>query len=403
MDHSENIEKSPVVDLAGHADIYRVTKGSKEYILVGTAHVSQESADLAQQVIIEEHPDTVCIELDEKRYESITQEKNWQSLDLREIIKKKQLAQFVVSLIMSSYQKKLGSKLGVQPGSEFLASIKTAKDTGIAVALCDRDIKTTMKRAWTKTPLYKKGMLLASIFGSLFEKAEISEDKLRELRQSDAMSEMMKEMGDALPTVKETLIDERDEYLAEKIRQADGNKKVAILGAGHVPGIIKILENDTPVDLDDLDTIPRSIPWGIIIGSLIAALIIGSLVYIGMTKGAEVAGENLLFWVLINGIPAAIGSLIAFAHPVTTIVAFLAAPVTSINPAMGVGYVTAFVQVFLKPPRVFEFEQLSEDVGHYKQWWKNRILRIVLVMIFTTLGSAIGTYVGGYELIKNLF
>jgi len=385
------------------SDIYRVNKNGKEYILVGTAHVSQESADLTKKVILDEAPDAVCIELDEKRYESITTEKNWNTLDLREIIKKKQLAQFVVNLILSSYQKKLGATLGVQPGSEFLVAVKTAEEKNIPVSLCDRDIKTTMKRAWAQTPFMKKAMLLTSVFGSLFEKSEISEEKLRELRQSDAMSEMMKEMGDALPTVKKTLIDERDEYLAEKIRRTEGNKIVAILGAGHVPGIIDILENDRAVDIEALEVIPKVVPWGKIIGGFIAAIIIGSIVYIGYTKGPEVAGENLLFWVLINGIPAAIGSMLAFAHPLTTISAFIAAPFTSINPAMGVGYVTAFIQVFLKPPRVFEFQSLNEDVGHFKTWWKNRILRVVLVMFFTTIGSAIGTYVGGYETIKNVF
>ncbi len=385
------------------SDIYRVTKGDVEYVLVGTAHVSKESADLAVKVIVDEKPDAVCIELDEKRYESITQEKNWGSLDLREIIKKKQLAQFVVSLIMSSYQKKLGAKLGVQPGSEFLASIKIAEEQSIPVSLCDRDIKTTMKRAWAQTPLFKKAMLLSSIFASLFEKTEISEDQLRELRQSDAMSEMMKEMGDALPTVKTTLIDERDQYLAEKIRQTEGKKRVAILGAGHVPGIIRILENDEPVDIEKLEVIPTSIPWGKIIGVLIASIIVGSIVYIGYTKGLDVAGENLLFWVLINSIPAGIGALLAFAHPVTVLVAFVSAPFTSINPAMGVGYVSAFVQAFLKPPRVFEFESLSEDVNSFKAWWKNRILRVVLVMLFTTVGSAIGTWVGGAKILNNLF
>jgi pheromone shutdown protein TraB len=132
-------------------------------------------------------------------------------------------------------------------------------------------------------------------------------------------------------------------------------------------------------------------------------VILTSLFYIGFSQGAEIAGRNLLYWILANGIPSTIGALLAFAHPITTVSAFFVAPVTSLTPVIGAGYVCAFLQVYFQPPKVREFETLADDVGSPRRWWQNRMLRIMLVFLFTTFGSIIGTYVGGYEIVSNLF
>jgi pheromone shutdown-related protein TraB len=383
-------------------DVHIVECVDKIIILVGTAHISQESVLLVKKVIEQEHPDCVCLELDDKRYQALTQKKQWESLDLKTIIKDKQLSTLLVSVLMASYQKRLGGKLGVIPGAELLMAAQTAKELQIPLSLCDRDVRITLRRAWKSTSFFKKGYLLASLLASLFDKNEITEDKLKELKQKDVLTEMMEEMGEALPDLKRVLIDERDLYLVEKIKSSPGKKIVAVVGAGHVAGMLTLFDADNKDKIAEVTLIPPISRGYKIIGWTIPLLIIGSLGVIGLQKGASVAGDNILFWILANGIPASIGALLALAHPLTTLSAFASAPITSLTPVIGAGYVTAFIQVLTCPPVVKEFETAGEDIGSFTGWWKNRLLRVFLVFILTGLGSAVGTWIGGYEIFKNL-
>lgn len=384
------------------ADVHTIIYGEKTILLIGTAHISQESVTLVEEIISREKPDCVCIELDEKRYQALTQKKKWQSLDLKQIIKDKQLSTLMINLLMASYQKKLGNQLGIKPGAELLKAAETAKAHDIPIELCDRDVRITLRRAWKSTGFFKKGYLLVTLFSSLFDSTEISEEKLAEMKQKDVLSDLMDEMGEALPDVKRVLIDERDIYLSEKIKAATGKRLVAVVGAGHVEGIKKLINVDHSNELEDINTIPPISKVWKLLGWSIPILIIGSLVTIGIQKGITDAGANLLYWILANGIPSAIGGVLAFANPLTVIGAFAAAPITSLTPVIGAGYVAAFIQVMRTPPVVREFETVGEDMGTIKGWWKNKLLRLFLVFLFTGFGSSIGTYVGGYEIIKNL-
>ncbi|AGF76596.1 pheromone shutdown-related protein TraB [Desulfocapsa sulfexigens DSM 10523] len=383
-------------------DVHIITHGEKTVLLIGTAHISQESVALVEEVISQENPDCVCIELDDKRYKSLTEKKKWQSLDLKQIIRDKQLSTLMINLLMASYQKKLGGQLGVTPGAELLKAAQTATERNIPIALCDRDVRITLRRAWKSTSFFKKGYLVTTLFASLFDSTEISEEKLAEMKKKDVLSELMDEMGSALPDVKEVLINERDIYLSEKIKAAEGNRLVAVVGAGHVAGIKRIFNEDRSAELEAITTIPPVSKIWKILGWSIPTLIIGSIVTIGIQKGMADAGSNLLYWILANGIPSAIGGILAFANPLTVIGAFAAAPITSLTPVIGAGYVAAFIQVMRTPPVVKEFETVADDMGTVKGWWKNKLLRVFLVFLFTGIGSAIGTYVGGYEIIKNL-
>jgi pheromone shutdown-related protein TraB len=384
-------------------DVQLLNVGGKEIFLVGTAHVSQESVDLVQQVIANEKPDCVCVELDEKRYQALSGRKRWESLDLKEIIKKKQLSTLLVNLILSSYQKKLGMQLGVMPGSELLQATREAEKHSIPVSLCDRDVRVTLRRAWHQTSFLKKGYLLATLLASLFDKTEMTEEKLEQLKKKDALSELMAELGEAMPVLKKVLIDERDIYLAEKIKMSAGKKLVAVVGAGHVEGIKKRIGEDQSKVLPEISTFPPVSSWVKALGWAIPILIIGSLVGIGVQKGSSAAGANLLYWILANGIPSAIGALLAWAHPLTILSAFAAAPITSLTPVIGAGYVTAFVQVLLRPPVVREFETVAEDISTIAGWWRNKLLRVFLAFLLPGFGSMIGTWVGGVEIISNLF
>jgi pheromone shutdown-related protein TraB len=386
-----------------HSDIHRLTMGNQELILIGTAHISKESAQLVRRVIEEEKPDCVCIELDDKRYESLSKRKSWVNLNLKEIIYRKQLSTLLANLVLASYQKKLGDQLGIQPGTELLEAAKAAEALDIPVALCDRDVRVTMRRAWKSTSIWKKGYLLASLMASLFDDTEISEEKLSEMRKSDVISELMEELGQSLPELKMVLIDERDTFLSEKIKGADGAKIVAVVGAGHVAGIKLALNEDRSGQMAEINAIPPVSKTWKVLGWSIPAIIIASIVTIGLRKGGAVASDNIIYWILANGIPSSIGAMLALAHPFTIIGAFIAAPITSLTPVIGAGYVTAFLQVIFQPPMVSEFESALKDMSSFTGWWRNKLLRVFLAFILPGFGSMIGTYIGGYEIISNLF
>lgn len=383
-------------------DVHLLEHGGKTILLIGTAHVSQQSVDLVNQVIHAEQPDAVCIELDEQRLQALTEKKRWQNLDLKAVIRRKQLSTLLVSMAMAAYQKKLGDNLGILPGAELLSAVTAARSLGIPIVLCDRDIRITLRRAWKTTSFFRKFYLIAALAAGLFDSKKLDEAELEQLKKKDVLAEMMAEMGDALPEVKRILIDERDIYLAEKIKTSRGTRLVAVVGAGHVEGIKARLAEDNRATLTEITAIPPVSPGWKIAGWLVPALIISLLVLVGIQHGAEVAGQNLVFWIMANGIPAAIGCALALAHPFTTAGAFAAAPITSLTPVIGAGYVTAFIQVMTQPPVVREFEQAGADMSTFSGWWRNRLLRVFLVFILTTVGSIIGTYVGGYEIVRTL-
>ncbi|PIE55742.1 MAG: conjugal transfer protein TraB [Desulfobulbus propionicus] len=384
-------------------DVQCINLSGKTVLLVGTAHISEQSADLVEQVIEQERPDNVCIELDEKRYNALARRQRWENLNLKQIIRDKQLATLLVSLLLASYQKKLGGKLGVLPGTELLRAARIADRNNIPVELCDREVRVTLRRAWHATGLLKKGYLLATLLASLFDTTEMNEEQLAELRKKDVLSEMMNEMSAALPEAKHALIDERDIFMAEKIKEVAGTRIVAVVGAGHTEGICRVIHEDHSDRLAEISTIPPvSAAWKVI-GWAIPLIIVLSIILIGVREGANEAGANALYWILANGIPSAIGACIAWAHPLTIFSAFAAAPVTSLTPVIGAGYVCAFVQVMTCPPVVREFEDAGTDIGTLSGWWRNKLLRVLLVFLMTGLGSSIGTWVGGYRIITSLF
>lgn len=383
--------------------MYRLSLDDREFILVGTAHVSQESVTLVRQVIARENPDCVCVELDQQRYTALADQRRWEELDLKALIRQRQLSPLLVTVILAAYQKKLGGQLGVAPGAELLAAIRAAQAHDIPFVLCDREVRITLTRAWRLTPLHKKLLLAASLLGSIFDRTTISEDDLRRMRQRDALSALLQELGEALPTLRTVLVDERDLYMAHQLRQVEGRRIVAVMGAAHVEGIRRALLERHPVDLERLTAMPPPSKVWHRARWLVPVVVLGALAAIGWQKGASVMGQNLLFWILANGIPSALGALAALAHPLTVLAAFLAAPFTSLTPVIGAGYVTAFVQAYVRPPTMRELQHVSDDIRLPGNWWRNRLLRIFLAFLLPGLGSMLGTWIGGYEIVSNLF
>lgn len=387
------------------SDVHRVEIDGRVFVLVGTAHISRESVRLVREVIETERPDCVCVELDAQRHEALSQERRFASKDLREIIRHKQLATLLINLMLASYQKRMGMALGVKPGAELLEAALTAEELGIPVALCDRDFRITLRRAWSSLSWWRKIRLVAEIIVSVFETPDISEEELARIREQDVLSELMKELGAAMPQLKTVLIDERDRYLAHKILDSHGDKVVAIVGAGHLAGMIEALNSGAALDeveLADIEVIPSVSPVWKWVGWGIPAVIVGSIVVIGWRQGPEAAGQNALYWFLANAIPSGIGGILALAHPATIVAGFFAAPFTSLTPLIGAGYVAAFVQTWFAPPTVEEFHAVGEDIATLSGWWRNRLLKVILAFLLVGWGSVVGTWVGGIEILQNV-
>ena len=370
---------------------HRLEWEDKEITLLGTAHVSKESADLVEKVIHEERPDTVCVELCKSRYESITKKNQWKNTNLIKVIREKKAFLLLLNLMLASFQKKIGNKLGIKPGEEILRAIKTAEQVGAHVHLSDRDIRTTLSRTWHGMGFWTKLKLPAQLVLSMGEMETIKEEDVEKMKQKDVLENLLSEIGDVLPEVRDILIDERDRYLAQKIRTAPGKRIVAVVGAGHVPGIQKYWKET--VDLDALEKMPPKskltafLKWGI--PAAIIGLIVSGFFFAGTAAGAHM----IKWWILANAVLAGLGAAVALAHPLTILSAIVASPLTSLNPMIAAGWVAGLVEVLLGKPKVKDFESLPEDIVSARGFWRNKITRILLVVVFTNLGSALGAFV----------
>jgi len=378
-----------------------ITLNDREFKLVGTAHVSRESIEEVKNIISGEKPDMVCVELDQGRYNAITQNDNWEKLNLFNVFKEGKGFLLIANLVLASFQRRLGNELGVKPGEEMKVAVETAQSLGLAYSLCDREVHTTLRRAWSRCGLWSKSKLLASLLASAFTTEKLSEQEIENLKDKNELDGMMSELADYLPGVKKTLIDERDRYLASKIWTSspkEQNKKiVAVIGAGHMHGIKTHLEKlacgEESSDVSELDVIPPpgflSKAARFIIPAAVIALVAAGFFHAGTSMGFSM----LLLWVLWNGSLAAIGAVIALAHPLAILVSFLGAPITSLNPFIGIGILSGLVQVTLRKPRVSDVHDLTEDTTSLKGWYNNRITRALLVFFFSSLGSSIGSFV----------
>ncbi|MGD8915498.1 MAG: TraB/GumN family protein [Syntrophobacterales bacterium] len=372
-------------------NLHHLTFEDKDIQLVGTAHVSRESVNLVNEVIAENRPDTVCVELCESRYESLTQKKAWQEANIFRVIREKKAFLLLSNLILVYFQKKIGHKLGARPGEEMIRAIESAEGVGASIHLADRDIRTTLARTWRLMGLWTKIKLLAQIITSAGGLESITEEQIEEMKKKDVLETLLTEIGEELPEVKNILIDERDQYLTHKIRTAPGKRIVAVVGAGHVPGIKHYW--NLPLDIEPLKQIPPKSKLISIFKWIIPLLILALFVFGFFTAGTSTTTHMLKWWILANSILAGLGATLAWAHPLTIFSAVVSAPLTSLNPMIAAGWVSGLVETFVGKPKVRDFESLPEDISSLKGFWKNKITRILLVVVFTNIGSSLGTFV----------
>jgi pheromone shutdown-related protein TraB len=380
--------------------IHHLKSDDKEFLLIGTAHVSKESADLVKRTIEEATPDAVCVELCESRYEAIRRNDRWQDMNIVNVIKEKKTFLLLANLLLASFQKRIAEKLDIKPGAEMIQAIDTAETLGAEIVLADRDIRVTLSRIWRNTGLWDKLKIIFQLALSLGNVDEITEADVEKMKQEDILQSLLSELGKSLPFLRAILIDERDRYLTHKIKSAPGNKIVAVVGAGHVPGIIHYW--DQQIDIQPLDVIPPKKKTFSFLKWLLPILILVLLIF-GFFQGGVKAGKDMLaWWVLANGVLAGIGALVALAHPYTILASILAAPLTSLNPMIAAGWVSGLVEAFSSQPKVRDFESLPNDILSIKGFWKNKVTRILLVVVFTNLGSTFGTLVAIPLMVKAL-
>ena len=373
------------------ASVRRLELDDREVFLVGTAHVSPQSVRDTKETIEAVEPDTVCVELCEARYRNLENQDSWRKLDIFQVLREGKAALLLSSFLMHSYQRRIAERFGIEPGAEMREAIARAKERGARLELIDRDIQISLKRTWSSLGFWQRMKVSSQLIGSAFVGDDLKEEDIEKLRDDSNMADLMSALAEALPSVKGTLIDERDAYMAEKLRQSAGPRTVAVVGAGHLPGIASLAGSSC--DLEELERVPKPALWPRVVKWLLPIAIIWLLAY-GFVRGdTETSVESIYLWIGINGGLAALGAVIALAHPLTILAAFASAPLTSLNPFIAAGWVAGLVQALLRKPLVADMENLADSLGSVRGFWRNRLTRVLLVVVLSNLGSTLGTFV----------
>lgn len=422
-----------------HDGIRELRFGTKTYYLLGTAHVSAESVRQAREAVSSLRPDRVCVELDPARHKSIEEGNSWKQLDIFRVIREKRAFLMLGNLVLTSFQRRLGADVGTKPGAEMIAALEAAAESEVPFSLVDRDIQVTLRRAWALSGFFGRMKLLSALLGSVFTREELSVDDIESLKKENELGRMMQEMADFLPSVKHVLIDERDEYLATNLFLVEENRVLAVVGAGHLDGIVAHLSalhgsNPGPVEKggasasnpgSDVDSVSSTSPVdnprlaappqgsrpdpsvrvaelgvvppkgivGKVLPWLIPIAVLALIVWGFFRNGFDGGMRGILRWFVVNGSLSAIGCILALAHPLTILVSALAAPFTSMNPTIGVGFVAGLLEAVLRKPRVQDMEQLQDDVTTIRGFYRNRLTHALVVFLLSSVGSAIGTFV----------
>jgi pheromone shutdown-related protein TraB len=385
-------------------NVTRYSYEGKELILIAAAHVSKKSAALVREVALAEQPDSICIELDEDRYRSLLDPDAWKKTDVIQVIKQKKVGFLIASLFLSAYQKKIAKNLGTTVGQEMQQGIDCAKEFDKNLVLADRKLQTTFLRIWRKLGFFEKIKLLFSLVfaaASDEDETELTEADLENLLQTDMLEGALSEVREQFPKIGEILVDERDSYLAYHIKTAPGPKVLAVLGGAHVPGILRELDKDEQ-DIAALDVVPPPGKLTKILGWVIPAIIVALIVY-GFAQGFQTGMRQIGTWVIWNSSLAALFTAFALAHPLSILTSLVLAPFTSINPLLACGWFAGLAEATLRKPTVADVEQVPEDIFSLRGFFRNRFLRILLVVIMANIGSSIGTFVAGADIVSNLF
>ncbi len=375
--------------------------------LLGTAHVSKQSVALVEEKILSKDYDCVAVELCPARHENLKNRSWWQNLDIYEVFKKKKASLLLINLALSAYQRRLAEKIGVEAGMEMIRATELAAENDIRIEVIDRDISTTLHRLVTRVSFWQKIKIFSGLIVGIFVGEEVDKEQIENLKKGDMLHSVIEEFGESLPQIKKVLIDERDSFMTGKllaltVSENAPKKILVIVGAGHLVGMVPSFgKPPNQSQMNELAIKPPSGRLGYFVGWGICILIL-SMFYVGYQQSPELGWSLVVTWVLINGGLSALGATLALAHPVSIFAAFIAAPLTSLNPTIGAGIVVGLVESYLRKPKVTDFERLRDDISSFPMWWKNGVVRVLLVFFFANVGSAVGTYVAGASIIQQI-
>ncbi|MBT2155081.1 TraB/GumN family protein [Enterococcus faecalis] len=381
--------------------VRRIFLDKREIILVGTSHISKESAELVKEVIEKESPDTVCLEWDKTRYNKYMNPDEWSDTDIVQVIKQKKLIVLISSVIYSLIQKHLAKINDSVPGAEFFQAVNSAEKIGAKLALVDRDSQVTFKRFWRLIPLRKKA-LFPHAFGKVLEGAEDSKEEMKKLLNSENFEPIFEQLQQTYPELWESFLIERDLYMATKILNEEGEKIVVVIGQAHLNGVEKNIKGNRKANIEELDGLPPKLWSTRVLESIIPLIIIGLLIY-SFVLGMDIGINQIIRWGIWNGGVAALFTVLALANPLTVITSLVFAPLATLLPMVSIGVFSAIVEATIRKPKVHDFQTMDEDLLSIKKIYKNRVLRIFLVFILASIGGTVGNIIGGLDIIKNLF
>lgn len=388
--------------------VREITRDGVQYVILGTAHVSRASVHAVVEMAGSGDFDAIAVELCPARHQALTKQQQWKEMDLYRIIREKKAGLVMANLALGAYQRRIAEQFGIEPGAELKAAADAATEHNLPLQLIDRDLATTLKRSYRAVPWYKRIMLSAGLVMSTVSSEEIDEDQIEKLKQGDILESTFTEFAEQSPELYEALIAERDRYMAARLRQENrdnaGKRILVVIGAGHLDGLASHLQadqEDPKKEVENLSVLPPPNRWLKFVPWVIAALVLTGFM-IGFSRSPELGWRLVTLWVLINGGLAALGALIARGHPLTVLSAMVAAPLTSLNPAIAAGMVTGVVESWLRKPLVSDLERLRDDATTLKGWFKNPATRILLVFFLSNMGSAIGTWVAGFQIFDAL-
>lgn len=373
--------------------VRHVRVDDRDVYLVGTAHVSRQSVTDVRNAVEALRPDSICVELCASRHRALMDPEGWRKMDIMRVIREKKTPFLLAQLALSSFYRKLGDQLGIKPGADMAEGVRLAKETGAELVLADREVEITLKRTWRHLGLWEKLKMVGQLLMGLVMSDKVDDELVESLKQKDQMEILMHAFADEFPQVKRRLIDERDVFLAQKIRQAKGQKILAVVGAGHVDGIVRHIQADIPLqpllELPPKSSLSTVVKWGV-------PMVILVLIAWGFLKeGQAHAMESAIIWVGLNSSLAGLGAILAMAHPLTVLTAMVASPLTSLNPMIAAGFVAGFVQALLRRPTVADLEDLPQAITTLKGFWTNPLCRILLVVALVNLGSSLAAFVSG--------
>ena len=372
-------------------NITRLSFQGKEIVIVGTAHVSRESADLVEQTILEEKPDTICVELCQNRLDAIRQHDSWREMDIVKVIREKRASLLLAQLMMASFQKRVAQKFHIQPGEEMRRAVSLADYMKTNLVLADRSIRITLLRVWRMMSFWNKISVLPEMFMSLFATDDITEEDIEKWKEQDILEVALKSFGEKMPVLKATLIDERDQYLAHMIRNAQGTKIVAVVGAGHVSGILKNINN--VINIDTLCLLPEKGFWAKYFGWFFSLAIISLFAAGFFLSGSQASINMVLSWSLITAGCAATGAILLFSHPLTIMASALCAPIATLHPLIATGWVAGLVEAAIRKPQVKDVLTLADDITSFQGFFRNKITRILIIIAFVNITTSLGTFV----------